>query len=163
MKRLPRGSQSLLVRTDFTNTKAWDAVVDAVSSLPPEVGGFMGVLAAVNAFRGDASEGEGEGEAAACTIVDDVAYAGADLEQLWKAAAKINAWPVLFVFDSVAAERPDLAVRVVDLRDSPGRSFRTTPDQVYWIESNLSIANMDWDDFEVVLDDDQVFRGFADP
>lgn len=43
----------------------------------------------------------------------------------------------------------------------PGRTFRALPSEVNGIESNLSIANMDWEDFAESVDDDGVFRGFG--
>jgi hypothetical protein len=41
------------------------------------------------------------------------------------------------------------------------RSFRALPSTIQSIENNLTIANMDFDDFRNAVDQDGVFRGFA--
>lgn len=45
--------------------------------------------------------------------------------------------------------------------DSGGRTFRIIPSEMWGIENNLSIANMDFRDFADSADADGVFRGFA--
>lgn len=40
------------------------------------------------------------------------------------------------------------------------KSFRALPAMIQCIENNLSIANMDFDDFANSVDDDGIFRGF---
>jgi hypothetical protein len=55
------------------------------------------------------------------------------------------------------AEQP---VLVVDLCEQPGRTFRVIPREMWGVENNLSIANMDYDDFANSADADGVFRGF---
>jgi hypothetical protein len=42
----------------------------------------------------------------------------------------------------------------------PGREFRAVPRAVQAIENNVSLANMDFDDFANAVDDDGIFRGF---
>ncbi|WP_435828452.1 DUF6924 domain-containing protein, partial [Nocardia testacea] len=42
-----------------------------------------------------------------------------------------------------------------------GRTVRILPSQMWGIENNLSIANMDFQDFADAADPDGVFRGFA--
>ncbi len=68
----------------------------------------------------------------------------------------------MFIADQTTISQPDHPVLVVDLMLEPGRTFRTIPFQVFTIDSNLSIANMDWEDFAVQLDGDGVFRGFGE-
>jgi hypothetical protein len=38
--------------------------------------------------------------------------------------------------------------------------LRTIPSEMWGIENNLSISNMDFEDFSNVVDEDGVFRGF---
>lgn len=162
MKPLPTSMQSLLIRTDFSDAAAWNAVCKTVSQMPPELAGFMDMLSVLNG-PDDGIDPEGEdGGSPACTLVDDASYADADPGELRKTAATTDSWPVLFVFDQAAASHPEHAVLVMDLHDESGRSFRTTPDQIHWIESNLSIANMDWEDFAEALDEDGIHRGFPE-
>lgn len=154
MEPLPQSDQSLLVRTDFQNAKVWKAVCDAVQNLPPDVAEFVAMLAMVNG----PAEGKPDNGPAACHIVDNAAYADATPSDLLPLAAK-NSCPVLFLFDSTAADHPDTAILIIDLRGEVGRSFRAHPSQLYWIESNLSTSNCDWEDFANNVDSDGVYRG----
>ncbi|HLF89873.1 MAG TPA: hypothetical protein VI451_13065 [Anaerolineales bacterium] len=43
-----------------------------------------------------------------------------------------------------------------------GREFRAIPSQIQGIENNLSIANMDFEEFADSVDEDGVFRGFPE-
>ena len=52
---------------------------------------------------------------------------------------------------------------VVDLYDEPGRTFRVIPRELWGVENNLSLANMDYSDFADNVDADGVFRGFPRP
>jgi hypothetical protein len=54
-------------------------------------------------------------------------------------------------------ERP---VLVVDLSQEPGRTFRVIPGQMWGVENNLSLANMEFSEFADNVDPDGVFRGF---
>jgi hypothetical protein len=159
VKPFPISQQSPLVRTFFRDDSAWNAVCESASQLPPSIGSFMGILAGVNSHLGD-TFGDDTGDIpSACAIVNDIDYADIDTTELWQSAASIGAWPVLFVFDEHASASPDHAILVIDLQHDPGRTFRTTPDQLYWIESNLSISNCEWEDFANSLGPDGVFRG----
>jgi hypothetical protein len=51
-------------------------------------------------------------------------------------------------------------VLVVNLFVPRGRSFRVVPAQLWSVQANLSLANMDWEEFADAVDDDGVFRGF---
>lgn len=52
---------------------------------------------------------------------------------------------------------------MVDLDDEPGRTFRVIPRELWSVENNLSIANMDYRDFADSVGADGVFRGFQPP
>ncbi|WP_141580176.1 hypothetical protein [Actinomadura sp. WMMA1423] len=54
-------------------------------------------------------------------------------------------------------ERPLLAV---DLYTEPGRTFRVPPRWYREVSANLSIANLDFDDFADSADQVGTFRGF---
>jgi hypothetical protein len=49
----------------------------------------------------------------------------------------------------------------VDLFEEPGRAFRLIPSEMWAVENNLSIANMDFAEFADAVDADDVFRGFS--
>ncbi|MGF1568782.1 MAG: hypothetical protein ACFCVD_12050 [Nodosilinea sp.] len=44
--------------------------------------------------------------------------------------------------------------------DEPGRTFRVIPREMWGVENNLSISNMDYYEFADSTDADGVFRGF---
>jgi hypothetical protein len=67
---------------------------------------------------------------------------------------------VLFVVDAVTAGSPDDPILVIDAHDEPEPSFRSTPRGIQSIENNLSIANMDFEEFAAAADPDGIFRGF---
>jgi hypothetical protein len=88
-----------------------------------------------------------------------------------KAAAPVDeSGPsVLFIADSVTFATPEHPILVVDLRDKylsltefpeiAGRTpFRCIPPALWSVENNLSIANLDWEDFAEDTDDDGVYR-----
>jgi hypothetical protein len=64
------------------------------------------------------------------------------------------------VADRVAHTEPDHALLVVDLHKEPGRTFRVVPSEAWGVENNLSLANMDFEEFADAVDEHGVFRGF---
>jgi len=48
----------------------------------------------------------------------------------------------------------------LDRRGFLNRAFRCIPSELWGVENNLNIANMDWDEFVAVTDQHRVFRGF---
>jgi hypothetical protein len=137
---LPVSDCSLLVRADFTSDEAWRRVSDEAQAEYED--GFRAYLQPVS----------------------DRAFDGAAW-QLVKAAvpARSRGASVLFIVDATTLTRPDHAILVVDLRDGCGRlPFRCIPAELWGVDNNLNIANMDWEDFARAVDPDGVFRGFHD-
>ncbi|MEM8603675.1 MAG: hypothetical protein AAGF24_07550, partial [Cyanobacteria bacterium P01_H01_bin.121] len=67
----------------------------------------------------------------------------------------------IFVADEQTFSDPEQSLLVLDLFQDRGSTFRVIPKEVANVESNLAIANMDWEDFSLKTDADGVFRGFA--
>lgn len=137
MPALPKSSTSLLVRTDFTSDDAWQQV------------------------SGEARRENEDGFAAFIEPISDPAFDRATWETV-KAAVPADGEgaPVLFVADSTTLTAPDHPILVVDVRG--GRPpFRCVPSELWSVENNLNIANMDWDDFAGAVDPAGVFRGFS--
>jgi hypothetical protein len=142
MTLLPDGS--VLVRTWFGGADAdWEALVAAVRT--PSDEGFLATV----------------------TVVDDPAFDGLDAEALTTAQA--DGAMVSFLADQTtltAADHPILAVWTLagdeeedeDERDNP--PFRVVPAELWSVENNINLANLDWDDFTAQLGPDQVYRGF---
>ncbi|HWI01387.1 MAG TPA: hypothetical protein VNT27_13740 [Propionibacteriaceae bacterium] len=137
MKPLPRSQAALVIRTDFSNDEAWEAIGAAI--LQPTEEGF----------------------GAQVEFVDDGAYRGVTKEQLLKLIPRGDQRPFFFmIVDDVTVRSPEHPILVVDLWREPGREFRAVPAAVQAVENNLSIANMDFAEFAGAVDEDGIFRGF---
>ena len=146
MPSLPLGA-ALLVRTDFADDDAWDQVQEeALQEYGPD------------SFR------------ASVEPVSDPAWGGAAWETVKAAAPVSDAGPsVLFIADSITFASQDHPILVIDLEDkflsltefpeiADRTPFRCIPPALWSVENNLSIANMDWEDFAGGTDDDGVYR-----
>lgn len=136
MKKIGKTTQSLLLRTDFRDDKAWKALCSAFQR---KLGQFC----------------------ARITPMSDPSYDGATAKQLLRlVSAKVH--PFFFVADRKALDDPEHPVLVIDVAEEAGRSFRVIPSEAWSVENNLSIANMGFEEFADSVDDDGVFRGFTD-
>jgi len=134
---LPYFDTSLLIRTDFSDDGAWRGVCDAALA-PSSPDGFVAVLDCVDDRRFEGM-----------TAAQVVAVSGADEEPFF-----------VFLADRFTFEHADRPIQVVDLRWAPGRTFRVVPERMWSVENNLSISNMDFEDFSSSVDADGIFRGF---
>ena len=135
MKRIPQTNDSLVLRTHFSNEAVWKGLCEAI-------------VAPMGEFR------------AYVEFVSDAEYEAAPIDALLKLVPPNRSF--MFVVDRLAIESPEHPVLVVDLIGEPGRSFRVVPQEMWSVENNLSLANMDFEEFADAVDDDGVFRGFAD-
>ena len=127
-----------LIRTDFSDDAAWQATLAAVVA---RYGIFLG------SFH----------------VVDDAANASASKEEIVRRLGPGFDHSYIFLVDSVTLAHPERPVLVVDLYDRPLREFRAIPAEVGAIQINLSLANMDFEDFAGAADPDGIFRGFEEP
>ncbi|PQO27016.1 DUF6924 domain-containing protein [Blastopirellula marina] len=132
----PKSQDAIIYRTDFTDaTPGWDEVVKLINTPTPD--GFRAYV----------------------QYVEDKANQEATVDQLLAKAKKDNL-PFFFVIDAETIDKEEHPVLVVDASEEPGRTFRVIPSEMWGVENNLSVANMDWEDFADHLDDDGVYRGF---
>src|SRR5690242_14102730 len=132
MKRIPHTRNALVLRTDFSDTGAWQAICAAIET---PVGEFKAYV----------------------DFVSDVVYDAITVEQLLTLAPQGFNHTFMFVVDRRALTPPDYPILVVDLYTEPGRTFRVIPAEMWGIENNLSIANMDFAEFADEVDDG-IFR-----
>ena len=135
MNPIPPTSESLLLRTDFSDDAAWDALCAAISQ-------------PVDEFQ------------ARVSAVSDLQYRDLAPEDLPGLVPRNQRRSFAFVADRVALSHPEHPVLVVDLQDQPGRTIRVIPSEAWGIENNLSIGNMDFEEFADAVDQDGIFRGF---
>jgi hypothetical protein len=133
-------SASVLVRTWFGDDSAWESLV--LEAQEPSDDGFLANVAVVN----------------------DPAFEGLTAEALQE--RQTGGAIVSFIADEttlVGAEHPILAVWVLTRRDDDRRElrpFRVVPAELWSVENNINLANMDWSDFTSSVGGDGVFRGF---
>jgi hypothetical protein len=114
-------------------------------------------------FRSDEARRENEdGFRAYLEPVSDPAFDGLTWEAVRAAVpANENSARVLFIADKATLILPDHPLLVVDLWADTGRPpFRCIPPELWGVENNLNIANMNWEDFASAVDESGVFRGF---
>ncbi len=131
---IPTSENALLIRTDFSDQAAWDSLIGAARE-PGEI--FM--------FNME--------------VVDDRANSGMTVEQLMAALPEDNPHSFFVVADSVSISQPDHPLLVVGLGEESGRQFRAVAAVISQIDSNLSIANMGFEEFAGLVDAGGVFRG----
>ncbi|MFI1821908.1 DUF6924 domain-containing protein [Lentzea sp. NPDC020367] len=133
------------IRTDFSDQEAWERVKAGISWVTPD-----------------------EYEASV-TYVDDPAFAGLTVTSLLESGPDRPRHALMLVVDETTIQSPGHPILVVDLGSEPdpandwpgepaGRSFRAVPHTIQEIENNLSIADMDWEEFADGVDDDGVRR-----
>jgi len=137
VKQIPETENALVLRTDFSNQAVWERIC-AIIQKP--VGIFR--------FRANVD------------FVDDVEYTGVTKDQLLELIPKDYNHNFIVVVDQTAISLPDYPLLIVDLYERSGGEFRAIPSQIQSIENNLSIANMDFEEFAESIDESGVFRGF---
>ena len=133
---LPPSNNSLLVRTVADRSADWQALHAAVST--ENVDGFRAYV----------------------SFVDDVTWYGATAEDLRDAiASDDDSASVLFAADEHTLTEPGFPVLVIDLVDNRP-PFRCIAEELWSVDKNLNIANMDWEEFADAVDAAGVYRGF---
>lgn len=139
MKALPKTENSMLLRTSFSDDAAWASLCVALKQ-PSE-----------------------EGFTASLDCISDPAFDGLTVAQLVASSPKGGDRRFAFIADRTTLTDADRPIIVVDLDDDPGRTFRVILREMWSVENNLSIANMDFRDFANSVGPDGVFRGFPQP
>ena len=152
-----------LLRTDATDDAAWERVVAAVNA-ELDVGdegleseeGDAGYLPNIEPVEARDLEGATPESVAAAWHRRNHGYVLIADERTMREAAA-GADPTVVYVDLASTDDDE-----VELGWVYGRSFRAPASEVAGIEANLSIANMDFEDFADQADlDDGVFRGFG--
>ncbi|BDD81665.1 hypothetical protein TPB0596_14280 [Tsukamurella pulmonis] len=135
---------SPLIRTWFGDDASWRHLVHLVETPSPE--GFLANVVFIDdrTYEGTTAAGlraeHHDGEAASFI---------ADRRTLTEPELPILAvWTSSFVYDAAEVDESKL------------RPFRVIPSQLWSVEANINISNMDWWEFLGSVDDDGVFRGF---
>jgi hypothetical protein len=137
MKQIPETKNPLILRTDFSNQIVWEAICQIIRE---PVGDFRAYV----------------------EFVDDTMYTDITKDQLLALIPKNYSHTFIIIVDQTAILHPDHPLLIVDLYHRAGREFRAIPSQIQGIENNLSIANMDFEEFAAWVDESGIFRGFPE-
>jgi hypothetical protein len=147
-----------VIRTDFSDDEEWASICESITA--PQLNFGIPFLANVR-------------------CVSDGRYAMLDPADLIRALPDDYPGFLCFVIDAETLASDERQILVVvfspqsvdadDFERTPRqtpldeiRTFRAVPSMIQCIENNLSIANMDFEDFAESVDEDGVFRGFSD-
>jgi hypothetical protein len=136
MPSLPESEVYLLVRTYFGDDQAWAALRKLIE------------------------EGSDDEFYANVEYVDDHQFDGFSPEALEAIHPhRSNEWDVMYVADQRSLSEPAHPLLVVRVGSSEDLPFRCRADLLYEVDANLSLANLDWDDFRDDLDESGVYGG----
>src|SRR5580658_2116920 len=124
MKKLPATEKVPVLRTDFSDEPEWQAICAAIQE-PDEEFGFT----------------------ANVEFISDPEYDRLTPDQFPDILPEDSHHSFAFIVDRTTLSDMDHPVLVVDLLEDPGRTFRVIPAQMWSVENNLSIANMDFREF----------------
>ncbi|HWO63813.1 MAG TPA: hypothetical protein VNO31_27640 [Umezawaea sp.] len=133
MTSLPQSDDTPFVRTHFSDEEAWQALSTAVGT--PNEDDFLAYV----------------------HVVDDPAFRDLSPEEV---AARADGHRLIIVADETAMTSPEMPLLVLHLDDDGWDEVRVIAEELWSIENNISIANMDWEEFTGAVDHDGVFRGF---
>ncbi len=133
---LPDSKDPLVVRTYFTNDKDWNVISKKITASYE-----MGFMATVE-------------------FLNDKKFENATAADIIIQTKPNYRHSFIFLADSTTFSNPENSVLCIDLQDEIGKSFRVIPSELWGVENNLSIANMDFYEFFDNCDSDGVFRGF---
>lgn len=133
------------MRTDFSDAAAWETLTEAI--LAPNEMGFQAYV----------------------EFIDDPEYDGVTIEDVLATEKVPNIdfddedaddyFTYIFIADKITFTHPEHPIICLDLFDAPYQHFRLVPSQMPSVENNLSIANMDFEEFADNVDDDGIFHG----
>ena len=136
MVDLTQSEESLVIRADFTDDSIWNVLKAAITQEDPAFG-----------FQANVE------------FVEDRKYSGLTADRVLEIFPEGSNQTFVFLADSETISNPEHPVLCIDLFDERGRTFRVVPSQMWSVENNLSIANMDFAEFADIVDADGVLRG----
>ncbi|MFF4557735.1 DUF6924 domain-containing protein [Streptomyces sp. NPDC001422] len=132
----PDDLTSLVLRTDFSDARAWDAVRAALETADDH---------------------------SLATYVSELRFADVDVQTLvdQEAVADEDQRVInVFLADVTTMEDQAHPLLAVDLSDEPGRTFRVPARWFPDVSANLSIANMDFAEFADAANESGTYLGF---
>lgn len=150
----PHESDPWVIRTDFSNDDGWSTIRDLIAAPQKDAGTeFFAYVRYVS----DDKHRDREPHDLILSLPDD--YPRMFCFVVDRECIENHEHPILvlgfYPSDIESFDRPPRDTPVGDIA-----KFRALPSQIQGIENNLSLANMDFENFADSVDDDGVFRGF---
>lgn len=136
MDKITKTKEALVLRTDFSNEELWKIVCEEIEAPEPE-----------------------EGFQAYVTFLSDPQYKDISADKVITLIDPEEHWFV-FVVDKVTLNNSEHPILCIDFQEKLGNMFRLIPSQMWGVENNLSICNMEFSDFADNVDSDGIFRDF---
>lgn len=127
---------ALVLRTDFSDEPAWKSLCKSLQNPEEEFNPSL-------------------------HFISDPEFDGLTVDKLPSLLSEDSSQTFAFIVDRTALTHSGNPVLVIDLHDKPGQMFRVSASALGDVANNLSVANMDFDDFAKAVDKDGVFRGFS--
>lgn len=134
--QIPNTEDILVLRTDFSSEDIWKEICHEVLIS----GNSLGFKPYVE-------------------FVSDQRFEGFTKDVITKNSIDYNHL-FLFVIDSTTMNHYSKPILCIDLYERPNLSFRTIPSEMWSVQNNLSISNLDLDEFMNACDEEGIFRGF---
>ncbi|WP_299434542.1 hypothetical protein [uncultured Aquimarina sp.] len=137
-KEISKTKDVIVLRTNFNDDILWEKLCELISE-PNKEYGYKAYVEFVNNI--------GHNDIEQNAITDLLVKAGYD-------------HLIVFVVDDITFQHKDSPILCIDLYEKTDNSFRVIPSEMWSVENNLSISNMDFEDFTDSLDSEGIFRGF---
>jgi hypothetical protein len=155
MNNFPESEDPFLIRTDFSDDSKWEILVSLIEK-PTRI------ESETTFFKDLGSTDIIEEYKANVTFVNAPIFKGMSIHELVTMYPLERNHMCFFVADTKTLRHPDFPIIVVDLSEKVGRTFRVIPSEMWSVENNLSICNMDFEEFSGSIDSDGIFRGFPE-
>ena len=136
MRKINNIENALVLRTDFSNDVHWKQICQEIEEPDPE-----------------------EGFKAYVTFLSDKQYKNTPTDKVIELIDP-SEHRFIFVVDRKTISNPEHPILCIDFSENHGNSFRLIPSEVWRVENNLSVSNMDFDDFAGRVAFDGISRGF---
>jgi hypothetical protein len=128
---------TLLVRTDFTDPNAWQALLDDLGGVNDD-----------STTEIDFDRLKAEEPTLSALVIDDRAFESLQPGQAPALVPLGKKFTMVALADGMTMADPARSLLVVDLYDTPGHAFRVPLNVVGSMACNLEIANMDFYDYD---------------
>jgi hypothetical protein len=129
-KSLNENSATPVIRTDFTDDSLWDEIQKDITAT-----NTMGFSANVR-------------------FIERREFSDLSVKEIFQIIPGLSEYGCIFIADTITMTSFEHHLLVIDPSNPEGDAFRVIPSEVWSVENNLSLANMD------SADPDCVFRGF---